>query len=171
MPTKNSDCYKDGKPNTTIRIPNGMWKKKERKGNAWNKTQNQNELKSRRLGCSVGTNWRERWRRVKPFVPLIVVGSLGNWIEKFGPLITTRWEYQEGDIIFFHRDMGAGAALAPLCSALGLCGWGKDFRQRDIELLSIERVHPCYLPVLRLAPYARLLRSYKNTPNPLMVTS
>ena len=55
--------------------------------------QNQGDLKRRHLAYRAGTKWRHR---VKPFLPLIIMGSVrsqADKIDELGPLIRTHQEY------------------------------------------------------------------------------
>ena len=60
----------------------------------------------RYLRCRAGTEWRERRKKFKRFLPLIImrsVRSLADKIDKVGALMRIQQQYQEGNIIFSLR--------------------------------------------------------------------
>jgi len=92
---------------------------------AWKKTPKSHWLNRRCCGSIKGTKWRERRRKFKPFLPLIIIGrvrSQTDRMDKLGPLMRTQQEYQKGNITFFHCDMAGGTTLTSLYSAFRLYG-------------------------------------------------
>jgi len=76
-----------------------------------------------RLGGRAGARLRKRRKRLKPFLPLIIIGnviSLADKMDEFGPLMKMQQEYQSGNIIFSTEIWLNN--LTALCSALRLSG-------------------------------------------------
>jgi len=94
---------------------------------AWNKTP----------WSRAGTEWKERWKTVEPFLPLIIVEGVGwdgqAWTpDEDAAGISGRRYY------VFHQDMAAEPAPVPLYSAL--VDW--DRRWRYVETLAASAC-PC----------------------------
>jgi len=67
-------------------------------------------LKRRRLGSRAGTKWRKR-RKFKPFLPLIIMGSVRSLVDKMDELgapMRTQQEYKEETWLQESYDLPSG---------------------------------------------------------------